>query len=175
MNDLRYPVGEYALEPTITSAVRCRELIAGIAETPVQLRLAVGGLSASQWDTPYRPEGWTVRQTVHHIADSHLNGYVRFKLALTEPEPSIKTYEEGRWAELEDGRCADPALSLTLIETLHQRWVMALRAATPEDLARTLRHPQWGLMRLDQLLGLYEWHGRHHTAHITRLRQRKGW
>jgi hypothetical protein len=151
------------------------EMIGSIAETPVKLRLAIIGLSREQLDTRYRPEGWTVRQTVHHLADSHLNGYVRFKLALTETEPEIKTYEEKLWAEFEDGRNAEPSISLALLESLHQRWVMMLRSLKPEDFARTVRHPEWGVLRLDAMLGLYEWHGRHHTTHITGLRQRMGW
>lgn len=177
MSDLQYPIGEF--QPRMDFSVTEREqLIQSLAEAPAQLRQAVQGLSLSQLDTPYRPEGWTVRQTANHVADSHLNGYVRFKWALTEAEPLLKPYDEKLWAELEDGRTADPAISLALLDALHQRWVTLLRSLKPEDFARTLRHPhqpQWGAFTLSMMLGLYEWHGRHHTAHITALRQRMGW
>jgi uncharacterized damage-inducible protein DinB len=177
VNDLRYPVGEFQPQSDVPPARR-ELLIRNIAEAPAKLRQAVQGLSPGQLETPYRPEGWTVRQTVNHVADSHLNGYVRFKWALTEAEPTIKPYDEKLWAELEDGRQADPAVSLALLDALHQRWVALLRSLKPEDFARTLRHPQqpqWGAFTLATMLGLYEWHGRHHTAHITSLRRRSGW
>lgn len=174
MSDLKYPVGKFEPQPEITQTQR-RELIQSIAEAPARLRQAVRGLTTGQLDTPYRPEGWTVRQTVNHVADSHLNGYLRFKLALTEAEPAIKPYEEKLWAELEDGRTTDPAVSLALLDALHQRWVTLLGSLGAGDFARRTRHPQWGAVTLDLLLGLYEWHGRHHTAHITSLRQRSGW
>lgn len=177
MNDLRYPVGEFQPQ-TDVSAARRELMIQSIAEAPAQLRRAAQGLSPAQLDTPYRPEGWTVRQTVNHVADSHLNGYVRFKWALTEPEPMIKPYDEKLWAELADGQDGEPAVSLALLDALHQRWATLLRSLKPEDFARTLRHPQqpqWGAFTLAMMLSLYEWHGRHHTAHITALRQRMGW
>lgn len=174
MTDLRYPIGKF--DPSLAvSETRRLDLIEGIAATPARLRQAINELSPEQLDTPYRPEGWTVRQTVHHVADSHMNGYVRFKLALTEAEPTIKTYAEQLWAELADGRDADPAISLNLLNALHERWVLLLRALPPENFARTSRHPEWGTLRLDVLLALYEWHGRHHTAHITELRRRSDW
>lgn len=177
MNDLKYPIGEFEPQTEITVTER-QELIRSIAEAPARLRRAVEGLTPRQLDTPYRPEGWTVRQTVNHIADSHLNGYIRFKFALTEDEPMIKPYEEKLWAELEDGRNTAPAVSLALLDALHQRWATLLGSLKPGDFARTTRHPQhleWGAIPLDLLLGLYEWHGRHHTAHITSLCQRSGW
>ncbi len=157
------------------SELQRRKLIAGIAETPARLRAAVARLSPPQLDTPYRPEGWTVRQVVHHLADSHLNSYTRFRLALTEQEPTIKPYDEKLWAELTDARTAPIEPSLTLLESLHHRWVLLMRALSPSEFARTLRHPERGVMTLDEHVCLYEWHGRHHVAHITSLRERMGW
>ena len=152
-----------------------QRLIDQIAEAPAKLRAAVEGLSPEQLDTTYRPGGWTVRQVVHHLPDSHLNSYVRFKLALTEDQPTIKPYHEDRWAELEDGRNAPVELSLSLLESLHARWVLLLRSLTAEDLARTFNHPELGIIRLDTNVSLYAWHGRHHIAQITSLRERMGW
>jgi hypothetical protein len=126
-------------------------------------------------DTPYRPGGWTVRQVIHHVPDSHMNMYVRLRMALTEDEPTIKPYDEARWAELEDARTADVEVSLDLLAALHHRWVLLARALTPEDLARRFRHPERGVLTLDQALAMYAWHCRHHLAHITRLRERMGW
>ncbi len=173
-DDLRFPVGRFDVRAPVAA-----EQIPGwtrqIADTPARLRAAVDGLSAEQLDTPYRPGGWTVRQLVHHLPDSHMNAYGRLKLALTEDEPTIKPYDEAAWAELEDSRSTPPEVSLTLLETLHDRWVRLLRALGPEDFARTLRHPEMGTMRVDALVGLYAWHGRHHVAHVTGLRERMGW
>ena len=174
MTDLRYPIGKFNLEGEITPDQR-QKWIDEIAAAPAQLRVAVEGLSPAQLETPYRPGGWTVRQVVHHLPDSHLNSYVRFKLALTEPEPTIKPYEQERWAELSDARTAPIEISLALLESLHQRWVLLLRSLTPADLARTFRHPELGLRTLDATVGLYAWHGRHHIAHITSLREQMGW
>ena len=174
VTDLRYPVGKFKLDGDITEAGR-RDLIESIARAPAKLRAAVEGLSPEQLDTPYRPDGWTVRQVVHHLPDSHLNAYIRFRLALTEDEPAIKTYEQERWAELEDARTAPVDLSLALLESLHRRWVLLLRALPPAAFARTFRHPELGVVTLDQQLRMYEWHGRHHVAHVTSLRQRMGW
>ena len=174
MTDLRYPIGKFESSGGMTEAER-RRLIEGIAQAPPRLRAAVEGLLPEQLDTPYRPGGWTVRQVVHHLPDSHLNAYVRLKLALTENEPPIKTYEQERWAELEDARSAPIEISVALLESLHRRWVLVLRALRPEDFARTFRHPELGVVTLDQQLRLYEWHGRHHIAHITSLRERMGW
>ena len=139
------------------------------------MRAAVAGLTPERFDTPYRPGGWTVRQVVHHVPDSHMNAYVRFKLALTEDEPTIKPYEEAAWAELADSASTPVDVSLTLLETLHDRWVRLLRSMTEADFARKFRHPQLGVVPLDKNLALYAWHGKHHVAHITSLRQRMGW
>ncbi len=174
MNDLRYPIGKF-VPPSELSAADRKPLIGQIAELPGQLRTAVTGLSPSQIETPYRPQGWMVRQVVHHLADSHLNALVRFKLALTEDEPAVKTYAEDRWAELPDARSAPVELSLALLESLHQRWVLLLRSLTDEQWARAFRHPEHGRIGLERTLALYAWHGRHHLAHITSLRERMGW
>lgn len=149
--------------------------MAQIAETPAHLRASISGLSDVQLDTPYRPEGWTVRQVIHHVPDSHLNSYTRFKLALTEDEPTIKPYAEDRWAELTDGKSGPVEVSLRLLECLHSRWVTLLQSMTESDWKRSFRHPDLGLRRLDQNVALYAWHGRHHVAHITSLRDRMGW
>lgn len=171
--DLRYPIGKKVLVENPTDAQR-REFIEAIAEAPARLAAAIAGLTLAQLDTPYRPGGWTVRQVVHHLADSHMNGYVRFKLALTEDEPTIKPYDEARWAELPDSRAAiDP--SLALVENLHTRWVILLRALARADFARKFTHPQIGKVSLDDYLQEYAWHGRHHVAQITSLRERSGW
>lgn len=172
--DLRYPVGKYVRCESLTPEQRS-EMIAQIAATPKNLRDAVAGLSHEQIDTPYRPGGWTVRQVVHHLPDSHMNSYMRLKLALTENDPPIKTYEEQLWADLPDSRETPVEVSLTLLEALHQRWEILLRAMRPEEFARTLRHPELGPMPIDNLVGIYAWHGRHHVAHITALRAREGW
>jgi len=172
--DLRFPIGKFQPEANLTPARR-EELIRIVAETPEKLREAVRGLSPPQLDTPYRPGGWTVRQVVHHLPDSHLNSYVRFKLALTEERPVIKPYEEDRWAELADTFNTPIEVSLTLLESLHVRWVNLLRALPEADWERTFLHPQNGEMPLTQVLALYAWHGAHHVAHITSLRERMGW
>src|SRR5262245_62177547 len=174
MSNLQYPVGKFQVKPGTTHEQR-RALIENIAQTPARLRAAIANLSPAQLDEPYRPDGWTVRQVVHHLADSHVNAYTRFKLGLTEAEPTIKPYDENRWSMLEDGSYADPEVSLALLDALHRRWVMFLRSVQPEDFARTLNYPERGIMSLDDLLQDYEWHGRHHVAHITSLRERKGW
>jgi uncharacterized damage-inducible protein DinB len=172
--DLRYPIGKYEPKTTLTPAERA-DAIDQIAATPKRLRDAVAGLSQRQFDTPYRPGGWTVRQVVHHIPDSHLNSYIRFKLALTEDEPTIKPYEEALWANLQDSRDTPVEISLTLLEALHHRWDVLLRSLPPEDFSRRLRHPASGTMTLDNMVSHYAWHGRHHVAHINSLREREGW
>ena len=172
--DLSYPVGRYQKETNLT-AERRKALIDGIARLPGDMRAAVDKLSDQQLDTSYRPGGWTVRQVVHHVPDSHLNAYIRFKLALTESEPTIKPYDEKQWAELPDVRLTPIETSLSLLENLHTRWTLLLRAREPTLFSRTFRHPEIGIMTLDAQLGLYEWHGRHHVAHITSLRSRMGW
>jgi len=174
MNDLRYPVGKFTYDGPPNDQ-RKAVFLDRIAETPTKLRAAVQGLSEAQLDTPYRPEGWTVRQVVHHIPDSHLNSYVRFKLALTEDDPTIKPYAEDRWAELADTKATPIEVSLTLLDSLHERWVRLLRSLTPEQWKRTFRHPEMGPMTLEKTLALYAWHGRHHVAHITELRKRMSW
>lgn len=174
MEDLRYPIGRAQIEPELTEARR-RELIDHIAAVPAGLRAAVAGLSAEQLDTSYREGGWTVRQVVHHLADSHLNAFSRFKLALTEDQPTIKPYDEQRWVETDDARTAPAELSLALIDALHARWTLLLRSLGPADFDRTLNHPDSGVQALSRTLQIYAWHGRHHTAHITSLRQRMGW
>jgi len=172
--DPRYPVGKFAMPNGITPALR-QAAIGEIASAPANVRTAVAGLTDPQLETPYREGGWTVRQVVHHIADSHLNAYVRLRLALTEMEPTIKPYQEADWAKLEDAQHAPVEISLKLLEPLHDRWVRLLRTVTPEQYARPLRHPESGLRNVDWLLFLYAWHGRHHTAHITELRKQKSW
>jgi uncharacterized damage-inducible protein DinB len=139
------------------------------------MRTAVAGLSDEQLNTPYRPAGWTVRQVVHHVPESHMNSYVRFKLALTEEEPTIKPYFEDRWAQLDDANQAPVGLSLDLLDALHGRWVWFLRSLKDADFQRTFRHPELGTVSLDRNIALYAWHGRHHVAHITSLRERMGW
>jgi uncharacterized damage-inducible protein DinB len=174
MEDLRYPVGRFQRPQSLDPQQR-RAAIETIAEAPTKLRAAVAGLSDAQLDTPYRPDGWTVRQVVHHVPDSHLNAYTRFKLALTEDTPTIKTYNEAAWATLEDSKSTPVATSLALLDAVHDRWIRILRAMSPSDFARTLKHPENGIMTLDQMLALYEWHSRHHVAHVTGLRARSGW
>ena len=172
--DLRYPIGQFEFAGPITDDDR-RRLIDKIEQTPSRMRAAVAGLNEEQLDTPYRPEGWTVRQVVHHVPESHLNSYTRFKLALTEDEPTIKPYFEDRWAQLDDARQAPVALSLELLDALHGRWVWFLRSLKPEDFHRTFRHPELGIVSLDKNVALYAWHGQHHVAQISSLRERMGW
>jgi len=174
MTDLRYPIGTFTYNGPPTPEQR-QELLHDIAQVPANLRAAVKGLSRQQLDTPYRPEGWTVRQVVHHVPDSHLNAYVRFKLALTEDEPTIKPYAEDRWAQLADTQATPVEVSLTLLDSLHDRWVRLIRSLGPEDWKRTFRHPERGVVTLEMNLAMYAWHGRHHVAHITSLRERNGW
>ena len=172
--DLRYPIGRFERPAAITAEARAA-FIAAIASAPAELREAVRGLDDARLDTPYRPDGWTVRQLVHHVPDSHLNAYIRTKLALTEDEPTIKPYDEAAWAALDDSRATPIDVSLTLFEKLHVRWVNLLRSTPESAFAKTWRHPEYGVRTLDWLVGLYAWHGRHHTAHITSLRERNGW
>ncbi|MBV9611611.1 MAG: bacillithiol transferase BstA [Acidobacteriaceae bacterium] len=172
--ELRYPVGRYRPPPSITRENRS-VWIGDIEALPEKLRAAVAGLQDAQLDTPYRAGGWTVRQVVHHLPDSHLNSYTRFRLAMTEDSPAIKGYDEARWAELPDAKSAPVELSLGLLESLHARWVVFLRALREDDFARTFRHSELGQIRLDWTLGLYAWHCHHHLGHITGLRSRQGW
>jgi hypothetical protein len=175
VTDLRYPIGPFQAPQTYDAHSRTR-CIADIEAAPRALREAVRGLSAKQLDTPYRPGGWTVRQVVHHVPDSHMNAYVRLKLAITEDEPTIKPYEEARWAELIDGHTGAPDVSLALLEALHIRWVMLWRSLTAPQFSRRFRHPDHkDVLTVDWMLAMYAWHGRHHVAHITALREREGW
>ena len=173
--DLRYPVGRFDFDGPLSEA-DYPKLIAAIAETPGALRAAVAGLSRDQIETRYRPGGWTVKQVVHHVPDSHANAYTRFKLALTEDVPTIKTYDEAAWAELPDSQQVPIEVSLDLLDALHVRWVTLLRSMDAAAFRRGLRHPEHGrVLTLAQMLALYAWHGRHHVAHITSLRKREGW
>lgn len=172
--DARYPIGKLEMPGDITPAARAAA-VEEISALPAKLCAAVAGLSDAQLDTPYREGGWTVRQVVHHVADSHMNAYIRLRLALTETEPTIKPYEESEWAKLEDAAHAPVEISLKLLEPLHDRWVRLLKTVKTEQFARPLRHPEAGLRNVDWLLFLYAWHGRHHTAHVTELRKQKGW
>jgi uncharacterized damage-inducible protein DinB len=172
--DARYPIGKFEMPKEVTPALR-QAAIEELAATPAKVRASVAGLSETQLNTPYREGGWTVRQVVHHLVDSHLNAYIRLRFALTENQPTIKPYDENNWANLEDARSAPVEVSLKLLEPLHERWVRLLRSVKTEEYARTLVHPDYGVKNVDWLLFLYSWHGRHHTAHITELRKQKGW
>jgi len=172
--DPRYPIGKYTPPQEATPVLR-EQAISAIAEAPGKLRAAVKGLNEAQLNTPYREGGWTVRQVVHHVPDSHMNAYVRFRLALTEQEPTIKPYEEARWADLADARSGPIDVSLALLDSLHDRWVRLLHSLKIDDFRRTFRHPEQGVRTVDWLLFLYAWHGRHHTAHVTELRKQKSW
>jgi uncharacterized damage-inducible protein DinB len=174
MTDPRFPIGKFHYEGPPTEAQRA-QFIANIEQTPAALRAAVKGLSPEQLDIPYREGGWTVRQVVHHVPDSHMNAYVRYKLALTEDDPTIKPYAEDRWANLADSQSTPVEVSLTLLDSLHSRWVQLLRSLKPEDWKRTFRHPELGSVPLEKNLALYSWHGQHHVAHVTELRKRMGW
>ena len=172
--DLSYPIGGFDRPESVTPEMRA-QWIGEIEAAPVQFRAAVQGLTGQQLDTPYRPDGWTSRQVVHHVADSHLHSYIRFRLALTEDQPTIKPYDQAKWAELPDARTAPVEVSLQLIDSLHQRWAVLLRSMSDADFARTFFHPERGVMVLDTTLAMYAWHCRHHRAHITGLRERMGW
>ena len=174
MTDLRYPIGEFQMKAGVSESDRAL-WIDEVAVAPAELRKAILGLDQAQLDTPYRPDGWTVRQVVHHVPESHLNCYTRYKLALTENQPVIKPYMEERWAETAEVRITPVEVSLTLLEALHQRWVLLLRSLRGEDFNRTFVHPEIGVQTLERTLALYAWHGRHHVAHITSLRGRMGW
>jgi uncharacterized damage-inducible protein DinB len=171
--NLSYPIGKFQWTGPNTETERAA-FIEQIATLPQKLRAAVANLNDKQLDTPYRPGGWTVRQTVHHIADSHMNAYVRFKLALTENEPVVKPYDEKAWANLPDSKLP-VEVSLKLIDGMHERWAVLLRTMTPPDYNRKLSHPELGIVELDRYVALYAWHSRHHVAHITSLREREGW
>jgi len=172
--DLRYPIGKFAFPETVSEGDR-ETMLDQIAETPARLSEAVAGWDASRLETPYRPDGWTVRQVVHHLADSHLNSYIRFKLAVTENEPTIKGYDEAAWARLDDAAHAPIEVSLRLLDSLHERWVGFLRSLDTDQLRRTFKHSEMGSVTLSRNIALYAWHGRHHVAHITSLAERQGW
>jgi hypothetical protein len=175
MSDLRYPIGKADLSVVVTPERR-QEWIANIANGPAALRAAVAGLSPPQLDTPYRPGGWTVRQVVHHVPDSHANAYIRFKQALTEDMPLIMAYDEAKWAEMPDVKTVPIDVSLGLLDAVHTRWLAILRAMPAESFARGYQHPEHNRRyTLDEALNLYSWHSRHHVAHITALRAREGW
>jgi hypothetical protein len=175
MDDLKYPTGPLALRRRPLTGDERGALIDTIEGHPRRMRAAVAGLTDAQLDTPYREGGWTPRQVVHHVVDSHINAYVRFKLALTEDKPTIRTYEEHLWAELPDGKSAPVEGSLAILDALHARWVSFLRALDPSAFARPLHYPPMGDTTVDVLLEIYGWHGPHHEAHVTGLRKRMGW
>lgn len=175
MEDLKYPVGRFDVKGAAPDADERRRLIDSLASTPARMTAAVAGLSESQLDTPYRDGGWTVRQVVHHVPESHMNAYIRVKWGLTEDAPLIKTYDEAAWAALPDARTAPAAISLDLLSAIHVRWDVLWKSMDDQDFARTIRHPEWGEISLATMLRLYEWHGRHHVAHINSLRNARGW
>ncbi len=174
LTDLRYPIGRFAPPATYTPEAR-QQFLAELAACPDELRRATAGLATAQLDTPYRESGWTVRQVVHHLPDSHMNAYVRHKLAATEDQPAIKLYKEALWAELPEAKSADVELSLALLTALHSRWGAFLGALRAEMFARTFAHPDLGPVTLEQSVAMYAWHGRHHVAQIDALRRRSGW
>jgi DinB superfamily len=174
MPDPRYPIGKFSYSGPLTAEQK-QQCLADIEQTPARLRAALRGLSDQQLNTPYRDGGWTPRQVAHHVPDSHMNSYMRFKLALTEDEPTIKPYDEALWAKLNDSQETPIEVSLTLLEALHKRWVTLLQGMRAEDFARRLKHPERGAMTLDDVLTTYSWHGQHHVAHITALRHRMAW
>jgi hypothetical protein len=173
MLDARYPIGPFAWQETAPEDTATA--VDEIAALPAQLAEAVAGLEEMKLDTPYRTDGWTIRQVVHHLADSHMNSYIRFKWALTEEAPLIKTYQEALWAELPEARTAPVGISLDILMSLHLRWVLVMRAMQPADWQRTFQHPELGPVSLSKAAALYAWHGRHHVAHIKGLRGRMGW
>lgn len=175
MADLRYPIGPFVSRTELTPDER-RSLIDAIAAAPARLREAVRGLNETQFETPYREGGWSVREVVHHLPESHLNAYMRLKLALTEDDPVIRPYDEDAWSRTPEVRTTPVETSLTMLEALHERWTILWRALAPEDFRRTFRHPEHsGVQTVDWLVAMYSWHGRHHTAHITSLRERMRW
>jgi len=174
MTDLRYPIGKFDWNSEFTPA-QVKEAIKIIELAPAALRKAIEGLSPQQLETNYRPGGWTVRQVVNHVPDSHLNAYIRCKLAVTEEKPTIRPYYEDRWAELQDGRNGKIETSLDLLENLHSRWVIFLRSLSDADYNKSYVHPDIGELKLGTTIADYSWHGRHHTAQITSLRERMGW
>jgi hypothetical protein len=178
MPDLRYPIGKFEWTQPASEEQSTNERAHSIdvlSKLPGQMRAALLDLGPEQLDTPYRPDGWTVRQVTHHVPESHMNAYIRFKLALTEKQPQIKPYDEAEWAKLPDVRITPVEVSLQLLAALHSRWVDVLQTMRPSDFGRTLYHPERGVVTLEQMLALYSWHSAHHLAHITSLRERMGW
>ena len=173
LEELRYPTGKWIKVPNLDAAGRA-PLIEKIAAVPAELGAAVKGLTDAQLDTPYREGGWSTRQIVHHLADSHMNAFIRVKLGVTEDNPTIKPYAEALWAELPDSTLP-VELSLRIIDAVHARWATILRSLGDREFARTYQHPERGSMTLDEALASYAWHGKHHTAHITELRKRERW
>lgn len=174
LDKLRYPIGRFErLKSPLDQAARVG-VIDDIERAPATLRQLVVGLADVQLEAPYRPGGWTIRQVVHHVPDSHMNAYVRTKLAVTEDTPSIRTYEEGRWAELPEARSAPVGMSLDLLAALHRRWVAFLRALPEREFEKTFIHPEWGRVTLDEAIAMYAWHGRHHAAHVRQALDRRG-
>ncbi len=174
MADPRYPIGKFTYSGPPTAEER-KKYLDDVEQTPARLREALSGLSEERLNTPYRDGGWTLRQLAHHLPDSHMNSYIRFKLALTEDEPTIKTYSENVWAELPEAKNAPIEVSLALLDSLHRRWMLVLRQFGEAEWKRTFRHPELGAMSLEKTLALYSWHGRHHVAHVTSLREKMGW
>lgn len=174
MDSLKYPIGRFKPDEEYTSET-INKYIKEIEEAPAALRKAIEGLTEEQLDTPYRPDGWTIRQVVHHLPDSHMNSYIRFKLALTETDPEIKPYNETEWAKLHDTFNTPAQVSLDLFDSLQHRWAILLKGMSKEDFKKRFFHPERGLVPLDRTVALYAWHGRHHIAHITSLRQRMNW
>jgi hypothetical protein len=174
MESLKFPIGPFSFQAPSTPEQR-KQWIAELTEAPAKFRDAVAGLNEQQLNTPYRDGGWTVRQVIHHVPDSHLNAYIRFKLALTESDPIIKPYDEAAWAELSDTRDTPIEVSLVMLETLHTRWVRLMDAMSDVDFVKQFRHPERGAVTLEMNLALYAWHSKHHAAHITSLRERNKW
>lgn len=174
-DDLRYPTGRFSsVKRPLTHAERGARMEA-IRIHPTKMRAAVVGLGDGQLDTPYRDGGWTVRQVVHHVVDSHVNAYIRVKLAITEENPTVRPYREKLWAELPDAKSMPVEVSLSILDGIHARWAVLLDSLTPEQFGRALHHPEMGDITIDTLVELYGWHGAHHVAHITGLRARRGW
>jgi uncharacterized damage-inducible protein DinB len=174
MTDAQYPIGKFTFDPDVTPEKR-KSCIEDIAAAPALFRKAVARLNDPQLDTPYRIGGWTVRQVIHHMADSHLNNLVRFRLALTEDEPAITGYDPAKWAEIPDAKTGPVDVSLNLLAAIHVRWVLLMKLMAPTDFARTFRRPDGQVVTLDRALQTYAWHGKHHAAQITTLRERMSW
>ena len=166
LDAFKYPIGEFTFPSSPLDAHARAACIDTIARTPAAMREAVAGLTDAELDTPYRPGGWTIRQVVHHVPDSHMHSYLRMKFALTEEAPLVKAYDEDRWSKLPDAQSAPVSLSLDLLDALHRRWVVFLQGLTEQDFLRTLVHPDHGQIALYQVLADYAWHGPHHVAHV---------